>query len=212
MGWFPGCAPVFSSIGGVGCSSRCLPGLAIIPADSNSVALVAKRYGKDAGRVISACQRGLRTLPAGQRFCSAGPLPCSFLTRYVLHSAVMALLLAAKRDSPGNACKLIGGGPGVPPVVSHARGTSSCSTSGVLRWITVEDAVLRIERRAIPKAGCIRVSENQLPTVTAIGGPIETGLVSGSARQNQNILRIPGPDPAEVQLACPGNGVHCCQR
>ena len=43
VGWFAGCAPVFSAVGGVSCRAGCLPRLAIISTDSNSVPLVAKR-------------------------------------------------------------------------------------------------------------------------------------------------------------------------
>ena len=79
------------------------------------------------------------------------------------------------------------------------------STSGGLRSITVEDALLPVEEEdPIPEAGCIGIGQEQLPAATPVCSLIEAGLVAGSTRQSQGTLGVPGPDAAEVQFACAG--------
>ncbi len=118
-------------------------------------------------------------------------------------SAVIALLLAAKTDSPGKRLQLGCRAPRVSPVVGNQQTKPHMIiTPGNRRWITIDDAVLPVEEKeTIPEAGRIGVGQKQLPAAAAIRRLIEARQVARPARQNQNILRVPRPDAAEVQLA-----------
>jgi hypothetical protein len=79
------------------------------------------------------------------------------------------------------------------------------STPRGLRWITIDQAMLPVEEeKSIPETGCVRVGQQQFPTATPIGRLIEARRVAGSTRQSQNIERIPGPNPTEIQLGRSG--------